>query len=148
MIIASLINKINESWGWMGFFVNELIDTNDFGNIIFKSTKNDYWRICPEELSCVKIAENDLEFKELIELKDFIKDWRMDNLIQIAKNEFGQLADNEKYCLKMPTVIGGEYKIENIGKIDFIELISFTGDLAYQIKDLKDGQKINIEIKN
>lgn len=148
MIAETLINKINESWDWIGFVANKLIDTNDFGNIIFKSIKNDYWRICPEELSCVKIAENEKEFQELTRQKDFIEDWRMDNLIKIAKNEFGQLADNEKYCLKMPPVIGGEYKIENIGKIDFIELISFAGDLAYQIKDLKDGQKIKIEIKN
>ena len=148
MIDTTLINKINESWGWIGIVAKDLVETNDFGNIIFKSTENDFWRICPEELSCAKIANNDLEFQDLKKQKDFIEDWHFDNLTQIAINAFGQLAENEKFCLKKPGVIGGEYKIENIGKIDFVQLISFSGDLAFQIKDLKDGQKIKIEIKN
>jgi hypothetical protein len=148
MIATTLINKINESWGWIGIVVKDLIETNDFGNIIFKSTENDFWRICPEELSCEKIANSDLEFQDLKKQKDFNEDWHMENLTQIAINEYGPLKVNEKFCLKMPGVIGGEYKIENIGKIDFLELIAFSGDIAYQIKDLKDGEKIKIEIKN
>ncbi|MFH4968759.1 hypothetical protein V8G61_11205 [Gaetbulibacter sp. M240] len=47
----------------------------------------------------------------------------------------------------MPAVIGGEYKISNIGKISFSELISFSGDLGFQIKDLKVGQKVKLNIK-
>ena len=46
----------------------------------------------------------------------------------------------------MPAVIGGEYEISNIGKISFTELISFSEDLGFQIKDLKDGQKVKLNI--
>jgi hypothetical protein len=48
----------------------------------------------------------------------------------------------------MPAVIGGKYEGSNIGKINFSELIAFSGDLGFQIKDLKDGQKIKLKIKN
>jgi len=72
----------------------------------------------------------------------------MTNLVTIAKSELGELAKNQKYCLKMPAIIGGEYDKSNIGKISFAELISFSGDLGFQIKDLKDGQKIKLNIKN
>ena len=50
-------------------------------------------------------------------------------------------------CLKMSAVIGGEYEKSNLGKISFSELIAFSGDLGFQIKDLKDGQKIKLNIK-
>ena len=72
----------------------------------------------------------------------------MTNLVEVAKSELGELAESQKYCLKIPGVIGGKYEKENLGKINFIELISFSGDLGFQIKDLKDGQKIEIKIKN
>ena len=143
-----MIAEINKAWNWKGFNATEIIRTNDFGNVIFKTDKNEYWRICPEETSCEKIAESELEFDRLSTDSEFIEDWEMTNLVEIAKLELGELSENQKFCLKMPAVIGGEYDKANIGKISFVELISFSGDLGFQIKDMKDGQKIKLNIKN
>lgn len=143
-----MIAEINKAWNWKGFNASKIIQTNDFGNVIFKTDENEYWRICPEETSCEKIAKTKLEFERISTDPEFIEDWEMTNLVTIAKSELGELAENQKYCLKMPSVIGGEYEKSNIGKISFTELISFSGDLGFQIKDLKDGEKIKINIKN
>lgn len=141
-----MIDEINKAWNWKGFNATEIIRTNDFGNVIFKTNKNEYWRICPEETSCEKIAESESEFNRLSTDSEFIEDWEMTNLVNIAKSELGELEKNQKYCLKMPAVIGGAYEKTNIEKISFAELISFSGDLGFQIKDLKDGQKIKFNI--
>jgi len=143
-----IINEINKAWNWKGFNATKIIQTNDFGNVIFKTDDNEYWRICPEETSCEKIAKTESEFERLSTDTEFNEDWEMTNLVTIAKSELGELAKNQKYCLKMPAIIGGEYDKSNIGKISFAELISFSGDLGFQIKDLKDGQKIKLNIKN
>lgn len=143
-----MINEINKAWNWKGFNATKIILTNDFGNIIFKTDENEYWRICPEEISCDKIAKTELEFKQLSNDSEFIEDWEMSNLVTIAKLELGELEENQKYCLKIPAVIGGKYNKSNIGKISLAELISFSGDLGFQTKDVKDGQKIKINIKN
>lgn len=143
-----MITEINKAWDWKGFKAIEIILTNDFGNVIFRADKNEYWRICPEEISCEKIAESKSEFDKLLMNSEFIDDWEMTNLANIAKSELGELMENQKYCLKMPAVIGGKYEKSNIGKINFAELISFSGDLGFQIKDVKDGQKIKLITKN
>jgi hypothetical protein len=143
-----MIAEINKAWNWKGFNATEIVRTNDFGNVIFKTDKNEYWRVCPEEISCEKIAESESEFDRLSTDSEFIEDWQMTNLVNIAKSELGELEENQKYCLKMPAVIGGKYEKSNIGKISFTELISFSGDLGFQIKDLKNGQKIKLNIKN
>jgi hypothetical protein len=49
-----MISEINKSWNWKGITAIEIIHTNDFGNVIFKTNKNDFWSICPEEISCEK----------------------------------------------------------------------------------------------
>jgi hypothetical protein len=143
-----MIAEINKAWNWKGFNATEIIRTNEFGNVIFKTDKNEYWRVCPEEISCEKIAERKSEFDRISADSEFNEDWEMTNLVNIAKLEFGELKENEKFCLKMPAVIGGEYEKSNLGKISFSELIAFSGDLGFQIKDLKDGQKIKLNIKN
>jgi len=143
-----MITKINKAWKWKGFNATEIIRTNEFGNVIFKTDKNEYWRICPEEISCGKIAESKSEFDRISASSDFTEDWEMTNLVNIAKSELGELKENEKYCLKISAVISGEYEKSNLGKISFAELIDFSGDLGFQIKDLKDGQKIKLKTKN
>jgi len=143
-----MITEINKAWNWKGFNATKIIQTNDYDNVIFKTDKNEYWRICPEETSCEKIAKSESEFDRLSTDSEFIEDWEMTNLVAIAKSELGELGENQKYCLKMPVVVGGKYDKSNIGKISFSELISFSGDLGFQIKDLKDGQKIKLSIKN
>jgi hypothetical protein len=143
-----MITEINKAWNWKGFNATETILTNEFGNVIFKTDKNEYWRICPEEISCERISETESEFNKVSSDSEFITDWEMTNFVSIAKSELGELKENERYCLKMAAVIGGQYEKSNLGKISFSELIAFSGDLGFQIKDLKDGQKIKLNIKN
>lgn len=143
-----IIEIINESWNWLGFSTNEIKMVNEFGNLIIKTEKDNYFRICPEELSCELIAKTEKEYINVINSQDSRDDWEMENLIEIAKYKLGKLGEKEKFCLKIPAVIGGEYSKQNIGKITFKELILCSGDLASQIKDMKDGQKIELKIKN
>ncbi len=141
-----LIEKINKSWGWKGFTAKEIILVNSFGNIIFKCDNDNYWRICPEEVECEKIASTKEEMDKLLQSDDFKEDWEMENLILLAKNKLGELKPNEKYALKLLAILGGEYDSENLCKIPFEELISFSGYLAFKTKDLEDGAKIKITI--
>ena len=138
---------INNAWSWKGVFAHEIILTNEFGNIIFKSNNNDYWRICPEELLIEKIANHKSEFEILINIQGFKEGWEMKNLVRVAENKLGKLEEGESYYFVIPPVIGGKYDESNIQKIKSEELISLSGDLAFQIKDLKDGQKIRIKVK-
>ena len=143
-----MISKINKSWNWKGFNATEIIQTNEFGNVIFKTEENAYWRICPEEISCEKIAKSETEFIRINSDSEFIEDWKMTNLVKMAEMELGELKETQKYYLKMPAVIGGEYEKSNLGKINFSELISISGDLGFQMKDLKDGQKVKLTTRN
>ena len=118
-----MITEINKSWSWKGFNATDIIRTNDFGNVIFKTDKNEYWRICPEEVTCIKIAENQSGFEKLLNDSEFIEDWEMVNIIKSAKSVVGVLKSGEKYCLKMPALIGGLYEKSNYGKVPHKELI-------------------------
>ncbi|RKD89879.1 hypothetical protein [Mangrovibacterium diazotrophicum] len=36
-----MLTTINKAWNWIGVKAKEIMQTNDFGNIIFKSTKKE-----------------------------------------------------------------------------------------------------------
>jgi len=69
-----MIDEINKAWNWKEIKAVEIMYVNDFGNIIFKNDNNEYWRICPEELTCEKIAESESELNKLMSDSEFISD--------------------------------------------------------------------------
>lgn len=140
-----MIDTIRRAWGWMGFDPAEIVATNAFGNVIVRATDGIYWRICPEEWFCEPIARREDEYAALSSDADFQTDWEMANLAEQARKNLGPLSDDRCYCLKQPAVIGGRYEAENLGTISRDELIAYSGHMAEQIKDVPDGEQIQIK---
>jgi len=141
-----MLEVIREAWGWIGLEPVEVVATNSFGNLIVRAADGIYWRICPEELSCVPIARDADALAALLSEDEFQSDWEMSRLVELANQTLGPLLKDRCYCLKLPAVIGGSYEAANLGTITLRELISFSGDLAEQVKDVPDGDYIQIEI--
>ena len=76
-----MLKIINENWKWRDINAIKIIDQNDFGNIIFQNIDNSIWRICPEELECIKIAITLEDFNSLKLDNDFIIDWNFEHLV-------------------------------------------------------------------
>ena len=119
----TLVEEIRVAWGWTGLIPTEIVGQNDFGNLIVRDAEGLYWRICPEELDCQVIANIREQLDELAANQDFLSDWNMDAVAELAKAKFGELPEGRKFCLKIPGVLGGKYEENNIGTISSAELI-------------------------
>jgi hypothetical protein len=139
------VELVRKAWGWTGLDPADVLAVSLFGNLIVLDKAGVYWRICPEEWSCERIACNAAEFAALTGDEEFQIDWEMAPLIELARNKLGPLSEGYVYCLKRPAVIGGKYEATNLGTITLNELISFSGDMAEQIKDVPDGGYIEIK---
>jgi hypothetical protein len=139
-------SAIQKAWGWTGLRPKQVLEVNSFGNLLIVDHTDRYWRICPEELSCVVVADTAADFAALRDNAEFLSDWEMARLREIAANERGQLKDGRVYCLKVPAVLGGHYEASNIADISLSELIAFSGDLGLQIKDLPDGTSVRLGV--
>ena len=136
-----LLDEVRSAWGWVGIEPVDVVDDNDFGNLILKDVRGQYWRLCPEDLYCE-------ELDRLAEDQEFLSDWYMRSLVDQAFRRFGALAPDRKYCLKIPGVLGGEYGGDNLGTIVFNELIRASGHIAQQIADLPDGATIKLSARD
>ena len=141
-----LIATINESWEWVGIDPSRIVAENDFGNLIIEDTDGRYWRLCPEDTYCVIVANSEAEFDELKRRPEFTVDWEMASLTEAARLSLGELPIGRKYCLRTPGILGGAYEVENVGTVTLDELISFSGDLGYQLKDIPDGTQVVLKV--
>ena len=144
--MKSLIKLIHGAWGWAGADPEEIVATNAFGNIIFRDNQGRYWRLCPEDVYCEIVADSLEDYEKLLRDEEFIEDWEMEALVKTAYRVVGSLEPGRAYCLKIPGILGGAYDETNVASAPISELVSFSGDLAYQIKDLPDGAQIKLEV--
>ena len=141
-----LIDAIKDAWGWAGVDPCTIIAQNAFGNVIFTDHNGRYWRLCPEDLYCEIVAEDQEQFSQLTEDEEFVFDWEMVELVLQAQRRVGSLAEGYCYCLTIPGALGGEYGGANLNQVPIRELIQFSGSIAFQSRDLPDGAWVKLEV--
>src|SRR5881394_1545984 len=115
MAFMALADDIRESWSWLGVEPTRVVGVSKFGNVVFADSKGKHWRVCPEELECKCIAESTQAYERLASDRDFVSDWEMSRLVDIAEAKYGAQPVGRCFCLKTPAILGGEYDISNIG---------------------------------
>ena len=141
-----VLQTIAEAWKWKGIEPIEIVDQNAFGNVIVRTAVGSFWRIRSEVPDAELIAHSKLELMELRNDPEFVLDWEMNRLVQVAKGLHGDAGEGRCYCLKMPAILGGKYEATNLGTISLLEVLSFSGDLAKQVDGLPDGSQVQIKI--
>ena len=144
--MTNVVRAIAESWGWSGIDPVEVVGDNDFGNLIVKDQRGRYWRIQPEHLSCLIVAESRSALTDLSTNQTFLRDWYMTALVEKARNTIGELGPGRKFYFVTPPVLGGEYDVSNIRTLSQVELIRLSGDLAEQVKNLPDGAQVELKV--
>ncbi len=143
--VMNLLELVNEHWAWSGIDPDELVVSNDFGNLIIKDSDDKFWRLCPEDVYCSIVAESIEAYNELIQDEGFAEDWHMVGMLVDAKEALGDLAEGERYCLKVPGVLGGDYAGSNVIKAPLENIIKSAGKLGQHIADKPEGAKIDLK---
>lgn len=142
----NLLSEIKDAWGWVGIEPQEIVIENEFGNLIVKDFDDIFWRLCPEDVYCEVVAESIEAYNALIKNDEFLEDWFMSSMVSKAEKELGKLESGYKYYLVIPGALGGEYGGKNVKVAPLYEIIRFSGDLAKQIKDLPDGEQVQLKV--
>jgi hypothetical protein len=140
-----VLNAVAEGWGWKIGKPVTIIARNAFGNIIVRAEDGRYFRIIPEDLKSIHLADSPEDLERERSTEEFRTDWEMRALVEKAEASLGSLAEGECYHLVIPSVLGGEYAVENIRKISITEWLEFSGEVARQIEDLPDGTQVKLK---
>jgi hypothetical protein len=67
----------------------------------------------------------------------------MPEQVRLAETTLGPLTAGRKYCLKIPSALGGHYGRDNLAMVPLPELIRFAGEGAQQFDGLPRWQDYN-----
>lgn len=130
------VEEINEAWGWVGLNAVEVLGENAFGHLIIRDEDGKYWRISPEHLCCEPVAEDRAALDALSYNQAFLNAWYMPEEVHLAESVLGPLSAGRKYCLRIPSALGGDYGGDNLAMVPLSALIRFSGEGAQQFDGL------------
>ena len=140
-----VIEALNAEWRWILPTIDAVVAVNSMGNVMLRDVDQCHWRICPEELSAEIFARTPDELQEAYADPGRKADWLMAPLVGKLIDEYGEPNIGECFGLIIPAVLGGEYLPSNIRRRDVYEYLRFTGDVANQTRDIKDGESVEFE---
>ncbi len=138
-----------DSWQWCLAEMNKVFIISKMGDMfLIGKGEQIYWLQVDSGGVLSKIADSLVEFEELLSIYDNIDNWFLPGLVdQLLKSKI-DLKGNEVYNYKKLPVLGGEYKIENIEPTDISIHFWLTGQICEQIKNLPDGTKVKLVVKD
>jgi len=137
-----LLEIVREHWSWAVSDPQEILMTNEFGNVIFRDGDDRIWRICPEKFECSQIADTHEGLTALLEDSKFLADWNMDAVATEARVQFGQLTEGRCFFLKLSKASkasGDKYVTAVVRTIPLIELIRLAGNCSRSLGGTVDG---------
>lgn len=134
------VDDINEAWGWVGLHAVEVLGENPFGNLIIRDDEDRYWRLRPQDLCCEPVASSRADLDALSYNQAFLDEWYMPERVHLAEATLGPLTADRKYCLKIPSALGGDYQRDNLATVPLSQLIRFSGEGAQQFDGWPDWE--------
>jgi hypothetical protein len=101
--------------------------------VLFNSETGEIEPIASSYIDWVNVLDSDLEYFTGINI---LENWR-------SKNQFNFY---QRLCPKIPFIMGGEFKVDNLYAGKFPEFLTAYANIAKQIYNLPDGTKVKLNI--
>ncbi|HUE72143.1 MAG TPA: T6SS immunity protein Tdi1 domain-containing protein [Pirellulaceae bacterium] len=140
--------KLLESWAWLlpGEFTVWLV--NRYAELFLVLPDGTVHWLETDGGSFTKVAESRDDFSAKIDEDDNAKNWLMIPLVDRCVAAGLTLGPGQCYGFKYPTILGGDFTVENTGVLAIGDYLGSRGSIHEQLRDVPDGQQVILEIVN
>ncbi|WP_159983362.1 MULTISPECIES: hypothetical protein [unclassified Novosphingobium] len=141
------LHALRSAWGWTGVEFAEVVAHSLMGHMLVTDTAGLFHYLDPD-LGTVTLLGDEAAAQAHMALDETKVIWRADKLVDAALVRLGAPVIGEVFSLTPQALVAGDYAPENLIRIDLVDLIYLSGDIARQTRDLPDGAHINLKVEN
>lgn len=141
-------SAILSEWHWLLPSDLTVWMVNKFGDVIFVPDDRAVYLLDIGGGTTQQLANSRDDFCEQVDLDDNANNWLLISLTDQCVDAGLRLEPGQCYGFKIPPVLGGEYAVDNIEIRDLAVNSSLLAQIHLQIKDLPDGSKVNLVLRD
>ncbi|KPH65840.1 hypothetical protein ACLIMP_05840 [Novosphingobium aerophilum] len=142
--MSRALHALKVAWGWTGVDFAEEVAHSLMGHMLLIDREGIFHYLDPDLLSLSRLGD-EAAAQAHMALDETKAIWRADALVDAATQRLGFTATGEVYSRTLSAILSGDYGHENLVRIDLVDLIYLTGDLARQTRDLPDGARVQLK---
>lgn len=142
------VERLLAGWRWLCPNPMALVARNAFGDLFLRDESGEMYRLDVAVGKLTKVADSETQFRELAATHEKREQWFSEADEQTAGAR--ALKPNATQCIgySVPLVFAESGSPDTPYVVDLYEHVSFLGDLNRQIKDLPDGAKVRLRVKD
>ena len=131
-----------ESWTWLPISPNQPVMASLFGDVFFVGPHG--WSYLDTiEGTITRLWSSVDEVQAAINTDEGQDKYLLGGLAVAAEGRGLVLGPDEGYGFRAPPILGGEFSVDNITKMDFVVSVNLAGQLLGQMKGLPPGTKVS-----
>jgi hypothetical protein len=140
--------KLLETWTWLlpSEFTVWLVNRYAELFLVFPD-RTVHW-LQTDGGSFTKVAESRDDFRTKIDEEDNANQWLMIPLVDRCVASGLRLGPGQCYGFKMPTILGGDFTVENTGVLSIGDYLGSRGVIHEQLRDVPDGTEVTLKVIN
>ena len=142
------INRLMDSWYWLIGKDKTPILMTSIGDLFFSDEEGKFYWLDVGGGTFEKVAESISEFNKKLRDNHQIDEWFLLGLVERIKASGLKFKEGELFSYKKLPILGGEYEPHNFESKNIEVHFDLSGQIHKQIKDLPDGTKVEIVIKD
>jgi len=133
------------AWGWTGISFAEIRAVSPMGHVVFADAEGCLHYFDPGLLAIEPLG-NEEATREHFASEETRLIWDATALTDAARERLGDCSEGSVYSPNPLALLEGNYDGEELCIMPLAELISLTGEIARQTKDLPPGSRFRIKI--
>lgn len=141
------LHALRSAWGWTGVEFAEVITHSLMGHMLVTDRAGLFHYLDPDVGVVTALGDEAAAAAHMAREETQVV-WRADALVEAAAARLGPPAMGEVYSLRPQAMVAGDYAHENLIRIDLVDLIYLSGDIARQTRDLPEGAPVNVKVED
>lgn len=134
------------SWGWLLPSEFTIWFANRFADLFLVLSDGTVHILDVGLGTLTKVAKSRNDFVTNLTAEDRANQWLMIPLVDQAISAGIELSPGQCYGFKTPPVLGGEYDVENCGRLRVEDYLAACGSIHDQLRDVSDGSEVVLKV--
>ncbi len=139
------LDALWRAWGWTGIKFAQIQAVSPMGHLLLTDAEGCFHYFDPG-LFAIEALGNEEAARARFADEETRGEWQALKLVEAARERLGECPEGSIYSLRPIALIEGDYSSDELCILPLVELISFTGEIARQTKDLPPGSQFRIKI--
>ncbi|WP_260926862.1 hypothetical protein [Novosphingobium sp. 9] len=142
--MSAVLRTLKREWGWTGVDFATVLMVSRMGHLVVADADGTVHYLDTDTRELLRLG-TEAQAEQYLADPEVQLVWRAEALVAAVRERLGATAPDEVYARTAEAMLNDTYDIQSFIKLPLTQLISFTGQVAHQMRDMPEGTPVKLK---